>query len=229
MRGTALRGTGRICLAISLALSLFAFGLGQEPRFEKDIQAFEAQDAQMPPPPGGVVFVGSSSIRLWKTVSEDFPGTPCINRGFGGSEVIDSVRFARRIVTPYRPSLVVFFAGTNDLAAGKSPETVAADFFEFVRIVKEDVPGVRVAYISITPAPLRWSRVPEMRRANALIQARCLAEPDLLFVDVFRQMLGPGGVARPELFTSDRLHMNDAGYEVWRAAVRPVIAWGQRG
>src|SRR5687767_2688782 len=92
--------------------------------FEKDIRAFEAADAENPPAPGGVLFVGSSSIRLWKTLAEDFPGVPVINRGFGGSRIAHSTQYADRIVIPYKPKTVVFYAGDNDIAGGLTPEQV---------------------------------------------------------------------------------------------------------
>lgn len=192
--------------------------------FEDEIVAFEKQDAQRFPAKGGVVFVGSSSIRLWKTVADDFPRVRTLNRGFGGSQASDSVYYADRIVTPYAPSTVVFFAGTNDLAAGKSPETVFADFKAFVGKVHAKLPNTRILFVSITPAPSRQALWPKMRRANALIKRFAGPAKNVRFVDVYDQMLTKAKGPRPELFVEDQLHMKPAGYAIWVHTLRPLLA-----
>ena len=106
------------------------------------------------PPKGAILFIGSSSIRLWKTLARDFPEHKVINRGFGGSQIIDSVRFAERVVLPYQPKRIVFYAGGNDINAGKAPEEVCADFKAFVEKVRGALPETRIAYISIAPNPV---------------------------------------------------------------------------
>ncbi|MBC8066172.1 MAG: hypothetical protein H7Y17_15175 [Chlorobia bacterium] len=191
--------------------------------FEADILKFEAEDAKNPPKKGGIVFVGSSSIVLWKTLKKDFPDHNVINRGFGGSQVSDSVRFAHRIVTPYEPKMVVFFAGTNDIAGGKSANTVFADYKAFVGKVREKLPSVPIAYISITPAPSRWDKVDVIRSANVQIETYAGEGKDLIFVNVFKQMLTPDGKPRPELFVEDQLHMNAKGYAIWKKAIEPIL------
>ncbi len=173
---------------------------------------------------GGIVFVGSSSIVLWKTLRSDFPGYNLINRGFGGSQISDSVRYAQRIVTPYQPRMVVFFAGTNDIASGKSAQTVFADYKAFVGKVREKLPTIPIAYISITPAPSRWDKLSVIKKANALIKGYATKERHLIFVDVFREMLDEKSGPRPELFGSDQLHMNEKGYAIWKKAVAPILA-----
>jgi lysophospholipase L1-like esterase len=195
-----------------------------EAPFESDIRQFEAQDAKNPPVPGGIVFVGSSSIVRWTTLKEDFPNHNVINRGFGGSHISDSVRFADRIVTPYKPKMVVFFAGTNDLADGKSAEAVFDDYKQFVGKVRDKLPNTVIAFISITPAPSRWANLEKVKKANELIKNYSHHERKLLFVDVFRQMLDANGGPRPELFVEDQLHMNPKGYAIWIKAMSPIVA-----
>jgi lysophospholipase L1-like esterase len=193
-------------------------------RWEKDIQAFEAADKMSPPPQGAVLFIGSSSIRMWKTLATDFPDQKTINRGFGGSELADSVYFADRIVIPYKPRLIVLFAGTNDINAGKSPETVFADFKAFVARVRADLPATRIAYLSITPAPSRWSQAAKQKEANRLIKDYIAAEKNNLdYIDLWDQFLGPDGNPREDLYLPDRLHNNAAGYKIRAAAVRPHL------
>jgi len=190
--------------------------------WEQDMQRFAAQDAASPPPRHGVVFVGSSSIRLWETLAADFPGVPVINRGFGGSELRDSTFYADRIVIPYAPRQIVLYAGENDLQMGRTPQQVVADFRTFVERVRRDLPKVRIAYISNKPSPLRAGLLEAQRQANALIKTEA-ARLHVDYIDVFTPMLDANGQPRGELFVEDRLHMNRAGYELWRQKVAPYL------
>ncbi len=192
-------------------------------KWEAEIAAFERADHESPPPKGAVLFIGSSSIRLWKTLADDFPQHRIINRGFGGSEIADSVYFADRIVIPYEPRLIVFYAGGNDINAGKSPTEVAADFKAFVAQVQMHLPRTQIAYISIAGNPARWAQVDKVKAANAMIEEFTKATPGLKFINVFPHMLGPDGLPRPEIFSADRLHMNAEGYKLWTGIVRPFL------
>ena len=191
--------------------------------FEKEILAFEAADATNHPAPGAVLFIGSSSIRLWKTLADDFPGQRVLNRGFGGSQITDSVRYAGRIVIPYKPRLIVLYAGGNDINAGKSPEQVFDDYGRFVARIRAVLPETPIAYISIAPNPARWAQVDRVRAANALIEAHTRTDTRLAFIDVFPRMLGANGEPLPDIYVADRLHMNAKGYEIWRGIVGPVL------
>lgn len=203
---------------------LFALAtLALQVPFESDIRQFEEADAKNPPAKGSVLFVGSSSIRLWNTLAQDFPGVPVINRGFGGSQIIDSVRYVHRIVTPYEPRMIVLFAGTNDIANGKSGTEVFADFKAFVGAVREKLPTTPIVNIAITPAPSRWHLIERTKLANRLIREYCESHRDLTFVDTYSRMLDRTGRPRPELFVSDQLHLNAAGYALWADALRPIV------
>jgi lysophospholipase L1-like esterase len=212
-------------LRITVVLALLAAGaLAQTTnRWEKDIGTFEAQDRTNPPPKNAVLFIGSSSIRLWKTLAQDFPELKVINRGFGGSQIADSVSFVDRIVVPYRPARIVMYAGGNDINAGKTPEEVARDFKEFVAKVHAKLPETRIAYVSIAPNPARWAQVERVKRANELIREFTGTDKRLQFIDVFRHMLGEDGKPLPEIFVEDRLHMNEKGYAIWRRVVEPAL------
>jgi lysophospholipase L1-like esterase len=192
-------------------------------QWESEIAQFEAADRINPPAPGGVVFVGSSSIRMWPNLQADFPGVNVLQRGFGGSELADAVYFAPRIVLKYRPRLIVLYAGDNDIANGKSPQAVFRDYTNFVSLVKRDLPETRIAFISIKPSASRWGLVDKMRDANALIRDYIAKDPRQTYVDVFTPMLGANGSPRDELFLEDKLHMTPAGYAIWRNLLTPIV------
>lgn len=192
-------------------------------RWEKDIQAFEAADKKSPPPPGAVLFIGASTIRLWKTLAQDFPEHKVINRGFGGSQIADSAYYADRIVIPYKPRLIVLRAGGNDINAGKTPEQVFEDFKAFVEKVHAKLPGTRIAFISNNPSPARWSQVEKQKKANQLIKDYIASHKDLDYIDVFDAMLGADNKPREELFVKDGLHCSPKGYKLWTSIVRPHL------
>jgi lysophospholipase L1-like esterase len=196
--------------------------------WESAIVAFEESDRAAPPPPGAIVFTGSSSIRMWSSLQQDMAPLTVLNRGFGGSHIAHVNHFADRIVTPYRPSAVVLYAGDNDLASGsdKTPESVFGDFQRFVGIVHGAQPDARIYFLAIKPSLSRWDRWPLMRDANARIAAFAAETPRVEYVDVATPMLGADGAPRPELFVLDGLHMNEAGYALWTGIVRPVLLAG---
>jgi hypothetical protein len=191
--------------------------------FEAEILAFEAMDKTNPPPPGAVLFIGSSSIRFWTTLAQDFKTHKVINRGFGGSQMFDAVYYADRIVIPYRPQRIVLFAGSNDLDAGKTAEQVFDDFKAFVQKVRGALPEVEIDYISITTSPLRWHEVEQVKKANGLISSWIMAQDHLTFINVFPATLGEDGKPKPELFRADRLHMNARGYAIWTSIIEPYL------
>jgi lysophospholipase L1-like esterase len=191
-------------------------------RFKSDIQAFEHWDAQNAFPRDGVLFVGSSSIRLWQT-AEDFPDLPVINRGFGGAHISDVIYYAEQVALKYRPRVIVFYCGGNDIDAGKTPEQVLADFEHFVARVHQKSPETRILYLPIKPSLARWDSWPQMERTNGLIHQFIDGDERLAYVDTATPMLGPDGRPRPELFIDDGLHLNEAGYRLWSGLVREQI------
>ena len=191
-------------------------------RFAGEIRDFERADLEAPPEPGGVVFVGSSSIKRWD-LDASFPDLGALNRGFGGSHLSDVAFYANRVVRPYRPGFVVVYAGDNDIAAGKTPEQVRDDFEGLSRMIWEASPEATIAFLSIKPSPARWEHWPAMEQANDLIERACAGDDRLVYVDVASPMLGPDGRPRPELFVEDELHLNDRGYELWVEALRPAL------
>ncbi|MBI5689603.1 MAG: hypothetical protein HZC55_05855 [Verrucomicrobia bacterium] len=191
-------------------------------RWEKEMAAFDAADAKQAPPKGGIVFVGSSSIRMWKSLAQDFPGHRVLNRGFGGSQLADAVHHAERAILRYAPRQVVIYAGGNDLNLKKTPAIVYGDFVALVTRIRTTLPQARLAYISIAGNPARWAQVEQVKETNALIAGYCRRH-GLDYIDVFHPMLGADGLPLPDIFLKDRLHMNEKGYAIWREVVRPFL------
>jgi lysophospholipase L1-like esterase len=210
-------------LTALLALSFVSAAVAAPEKWAAAIDKFTAADVKQPPAKGGVVFVGSSSIVKWTSLAQDFPGLNVINRGFGGSQLEDSVFYADRVVTPYAPKAVVLYAGDNDLHSGKTPETVYADFKAFVAKVHAKVPTARIVFIAVKPSPSRWKIREKGERTNALIAAECAKDARLRFVDIWKPMLNEKGEPRPELFVKDMLHINEAGYAIWTPLVAAAL------
>ena len=209
------------CLAgLMLVGQLLGANKAGPERWQKAISTFETADKANPPPQGAILFVGSSTIVKWKTLAQDFPEHKVINRGFGGSEIADSVFYADRIVIPYRPRLIVLRAGGNDIHAGKTPEQVAADFKAFVEKVRANLPHVRIAYMTINATPSRWANVEREKKANQLIKEYIASGKNLDYIDTFAATLGADGKPREELFVKDRLHFNGEGYKILASIVR---------
>jgi lysophospholipase L1-like esterase len=213
----------RLIRAVSWLLLSVTVCFAAPEKWTEKIAAFVERDAVNPPPANAVLFIGSSSIAMWSSLAEDFPGLPVINRGFGGSELADSVFYADRIALPYRPRAVVLYAGENDIAAGKSPESVAADFVAFERKLHETLPATPIYYLSMKLSPSRAKFRAEMVRANELIAAECAKAKNCRFIDVNAPMLDANGNPRPELFLDDQLHMQPAGYAIWVNVLRPIL------
>ncbi len=193
-------------------------------KWEKEVAAYEESDRKAAPPKDGILFIGSSTIRLWKTLAEDYPDLKVINRGFGGTEIADSIHFADRLIFPHEPKQIFLRAGGNDIHNGRTPKQVARDFAEFVRVVHKRLPKTEILYISVSPAPSRWGETDKYRELNRLIREMALEMPRVGFVDTFDMVLRPDGSARPELFVKDRLHFSPEGYTLLRERVWPFLA-----
>jgi lysophospholipase L1-like esterase len=193
-------------------------------RWDDAFAAFAAADRATPPPEGAILFVGSSSIRMWDGLEGDFAVRKVVlKRGFGGSKLSDCVQNLGRLVVRYKPSLVLVYAGDNDLAAGSRPDEVLRRFVAFVDGVHRALPATRIDYISIKPSPLRAALLPEIRATNALIRDYVATAPGVAYVDVFSAMVDADGRPRAELFAADRLHLNRDGYALWTSLIGPYV------
>ena len=190
--------------------------------WEADFAKWESAEQNAPPPAEPVLFVGSSSIRLWN-LAESFPQLPVVNHGFGGSQVSDTLANLERIVLRYKPRTIVCYAGDNDIAAGKSPEQVAHDVAQVVEQIHTALPQTRFVYIAIKPSIARWKLIDKVRSANAQIAASMKDDPLASFMQIETEMLGADGLPRKELFVADGLHLNAEGYRLWTKLLLPQI------
>ncbi|HJZ59249.1 MAG TPA: GDSL-type esterase/lipase family protein [Gemmataceae bacterium] len=191
-------------------------------RWERDVAAIEKRLAARPPKPGAVFFAGSSTIVRWD-LKASFPDLDAVNVGFGGSEIRDSTHFAGRIITPHHPAALVFYAGDNDLNAGRTPAQLADDFKEFCAAVHKDAPKCRVLFASVKPSLARWKQFDTQTKANTLIREFCRTDERLVYIDVVPLMLGSDGKPIPELYVKDGLHLSPAGYEKWVPEVKKAL------
>jgi lysophospholipase L1-like esterase len=183
--------------------------------WQAEIDALVEIDRRQTPPKNAVLFVGSSSIRKWDNLRRDFAGVNVMNRGFGGSHIEDVNYYFDQLVTPFQAKKIFFYAGENDITAGKTPETVAADFAKFAALVREKSPRSKLYFISLKPSPSRCELRDKFQRTNALIKAEC-EKSGVKYIDVWTPMLGANGEPKPEIFVEDNLHLNQRGYDIWR-------------
>ncbi len=196
---------------------------GDPARWTQEMAAFRKADSLQPPPARGILFTGSSSIRLWRDLPDRFAGRKVINRGFGGSWLSDVVHYFPDLVLPYRPKTIVVYAGENDVADGRTAEMVARDVDALLALRQKHLPKSKLVFIALKPSPSRAEKLEEVRKANTLIRKRLAKEKQAVFVDVFTPMLDARGTAREELFGPDRLHMNTKGYDLWTQVLAPYL------
>lgn len=193
--------------------------------WEEEVRALEAVDPRHPLPRGGIVFIGSSSIRMWSTLARDMAPLAVVNRGFGGAQVDAVLHYTPRLVLPLRPRAVVLGAGENDLEAirGKTPERVLDDVSRFDELVRGALPGVRTYFLNVKPSPARRAVWPEARRYNELLRDFVNASTKRGLLDVATPTFDAEGNRRSELFLEDGLHLSSAGYAMWTSVVRPRL------
>jgi lysophospholipase L1-like esterase len=212
-------------MARLLTLVLAALASLQEAkpdRWEAEISAFEKKDRENPPPQGEIVFAGSSTMRMWKT-ADSFPDLKVINCGFGGSQMADSVKYADRIILPYKPRIVVVYAGSNDMASGKTPEQVLEDWKALAKKIHDALPKTRVLFIATKPTIRRWAMIDRQKKLNELVAEHVKSDKRLGIIETGAAFLGPDGKPREDLLLKDGLHLNPDGYKILTALVRPYL------
>ncbi|MEZ6193051.1 MAG: GDSL-type esterase/lipase family protein [Phycisphaerales bacterium] len=201
-------------------------------KYQPVIDEWVVQDSVDPPPANAVLFIGSSSIRLWDSLHEDFPQYDVIQRGFGGSRFTDANLFIDKIVTPYAPAAIVVFEGTNDIAGGRTAKQVFSDYKTFVKLIRK---GERengrvsapILFIGITPVESRWKHWPDMKQVNEWVRDYAQKHDNLYYIDTPTPILAtapePGGPPSRDLFRKDLLHMNPNGYAIWVKVITPEL------
>jgi lysophospholipase L1-like esterase len=216
----------RYAFIILVLLGFFrGFAQDVEYPFAPDIRQFKENDIINPPPRNAILFVGSSSFTRWHDVQDYFPGFTIVNRGFGGSTLLDQIHYAEDIVFPYFPAQIVIYCGENDLASSDtvSPEMVAARFKSWFSLVRSKLPDVKITYISMKPSPSRWHLAAKFMEANKSIREFIESQPNAGFVNIWDSMLDINNQADSTLFLDDMLHMNSKGYEIWQKAIKPEL------
>ena len=195
------------------------------PPFYEDIQVFKKQDADSMPPKNAILFVGSSSFTMWKDVQDYFPKHTIINRGFGGSTLLDVIRYANDVIIPYHARQVVIYCGENDIAYTDetTPEMVLDRFKQLFRIIRDDNPAVPVAFISLKPSPSRQHLWTKMKKANKLIRQFLSGNKKTAFINVWPAMFNKNGTIKKDIFIEDNLHMNSKGYRIWQKLIEPCL------
>ena len=212
-------------IALILMLLFSVSVSAQQDYFEKEIVAFEAQDAANPPIEGQILLYGSSTLRLWSTFETDFANSKykIVNRGFGGSQTCDANKFFDRVVMPHKPKFIFFYEGDNDIGSGKSVDTVWADFNTFYAKVKNQLPKTQVVYFAIKPSPSRIEQMEKQKAFNGMVKKMANREKRLKYLETFKIMLDKEGKPDPKLFKKDMLHMNAEGYALWTKKVQKLL------
>lgn len=212
-----------LVLSLGLLCVFDCYAQKENQPFYNDIQAFKKEDSINPPPKGAILFVGSSSFTKWKNVQEMFPNHTIINRGFGGSSLPDVIRYAEDIIYPYQPKQVVIYCGDNDIASGTDSKVVADRFKTLFGMIRKNIPGISIVFVSIKPSPSRQKFMPVVKQANQIIKNYLWQAGNAGYVDVFGPMLNGEGKPKPEIFLEDSLHMKPEGYVIWQKAIEPYL------
>jgi lysophospholipase L1-like esterase len=190
-------------------------------RFENEIERLEARIFD--PPPGPIVFYGSSSFRLWKSLEQDFRSYEVLNCGFGGACLTDCVAFAPRLVLPLKPSAVVIYAGDNDLALGVSAEQAFDSFCQLFHILRDSSDKPFIAFVSVKACPARIRFLANIQRYNALVREFMSQQPRCDFIDLYSDLLGPDKKPVISLFQNDQIHLNTDGYQILRRDIAQFL------
>jgi len=194
--------------------------------FVSEMYNFLVQDEVMPPATCSTVFTGSSSIRFWFTLEEDFPELDTVNRGFGGSGIAHATEYFDLLLTPHQPREIVFYSGENDVSAGASPDDILTSFQTFLDKKTATLGDTPVYFVSIKPSIARLGQLETQTAANRLISDFAETRDDLIFIDITEPMMD--GDTPKDVFISDRLHMNAAGYDIWTEIISDALADPER-
>jgi hypothetical protein len=196
-------------------------------RFEKEIQNFEKQDAEIGIKnlQGKIVFYGSSSFRLWNNIKEDLAPLPIINHGFGGSTFPELTYYAHRMVIPYQPKTLVIYCENDPFGKKpKSPEQVFDAFGTFITLIRNQLPKTKIYFVSMKPSPSRRKQWHTTTKTNQMIENYIKKQKNMAYIDITKVMMKPDGSFNGGLFIADSLHMNTEGYRLWTSVMKPILS-----
>jgi lysophospholipase L1-like esterase len=219
------RVVGKSVFGLLILFSLSNLSVeAQDPgRFRNEVRKLIAGDSSVQKK-NLILFTGSSSVRLWKTLNADFPGYNILNRGFGGSTTTDLHHYIDTLITPYKPVKVFIYEGDNDIGEGKAPDDIIAATIKLVRSIKDKLPDTQILFISPKPSLARWHLKNQYELYNSKLKSWAATQKGVSFIDVWTPMLHANGLVRSDLFVADGLHMNEAGYEIWKQVIAPYLA-----
>jgi len=219
-----MKHTVKLLLSFTVLL-VTVFANAQQPPFYDDIQKFKHEDSISFPPQHAILFVGSSSFTKWTDVQQYFPSYKIINRGFGGSELKDVIRYEKDVIFPYNPKQVVIYCGENDFAYSDtiSVQTVVGRFITLFNDIRNRWANIPLAYVSMKPSLAREKLMPKYEEANKQIKTFLASQKKAVFIDVYHAMLKEDGKPTTDLFVEDNLHMNAKGYAIWKKLIEPYL------
>ena len=213
------------CLLLGVHFLAIAQNSSPHP-FQDEINAFAKADSLHTPEKNSILFVGSSSFRMWANINKYFPGYPIINRGFGGSVLTDVIYYAKETILKYHPKQIYIYCGENDIAAGEAvtPEIVLTRFKDLFRIIRTNLnSSVPVVFVSLKPSVARWNMQERIVKTNNLIREYIATQKNITFLDIHTAMLDSNGQVYKDIFIGDNLHMNAKGYQIWQKIIAPTL------
>lgn len=180
-----------------------------------------------PPPNDGILFIGSSILRLWTTLKTDMSPLPVFNQAFGGSRTWEVLQYTDKLVLPYQPRIIVYYCGSNDIDVGADAESIQHQFQLFAEYIATHLPKTRIYYLSIIRSPQKGDRLSVVDAANTLIEKYCYQTTNLEFIDLNPALVDEVGEPRLELYLGDRLHFKPYAYQEFKKVIKPILmdAW----
>ncbi len=212
-------------LGVCFFTSIVIIAQSQPYPFWNNVQRFKTQDSIAFPAAGQILFIGSSSFTMWSDVQDYFPGYTILNRAFGGSQLVDLIRYRYEVIYPYQPKQIIMYCGENDLAASDTitATTVVARFIALFQLIRAKYPDIPFAYVSMKPSPSRLHLMMKFTTANDEIATYLKTQKNTAFIDVYHKMLKPDGSPMEDIFLDDNLHMNAKGYTIWQKVIQPYL------
>ena len=218
----------KFLIAIALLINVTAFAQTVKPKeaypFENEIKAFKIKDSIQMPAPGGILFIGSSSIRMWTELPGHFPGKPIIMRGVGGSKIAQWLKYYLPLVVyPYKPAKIFLYVGDNDITDGATAQNVYDDFVQVLTLVRAEVPKTEFYYMSMKLSPSRYKHNSEILQGDKMIEDFIKKQKRTHYLDVNTPLLNAKASPDSVYFKPDMLHLKPNGYEKWEQVVGPYL------